>query len=219
MQVNEITEGDKIIVMVSDAAGRTASFESQARMLVDGNLLVDPFLQNGTVIGFGKGNLAIDMLVVIEDQSPQLFKNVTIHRISYMDQIYHMITTSAVGVKMNRRSHYRLFLGEDAKVMIGQYPVVTGVIKDISVGGFAVVISSSNKYEISKHMRVRVSFTDTRSSSTFDLSGRIIRKLDLENNTTLYGCVLDHESNAIGKFIATRQTELRNINRNQPLRK
>lgn len=214
MELKQISEGDKIILLVSSPNGKSASFESHARLVIDGNLLVDPFLQDGTMINFSGSDISIDMLVIIDDQTPQMFKDVTVQRVAYMDNNYHMIIAKLPSVKMNRRAHYRLFIGETVQVAIGSYPPVSATLKDISVGGFAIILPSNVDYEISKHMRVSLTFTDARANSSFNLIGHIVRKVDQENSSTiLYGCVQDHENNSIGRFIAARQMELRNLSR------
>lgn len=220
MEISQIKENDRIILLISTADGKSASLESHARNFVSSGLLVDPFTMNDTIIGFNNKNLNIDMLVVEDDQTPLLFKEVKVQKVTYDDAPYHLIIAPAAGTRMNRRAHYRLFLGEDAQISVGLSKPVTGIIKDLSVGGFAVVISAHNTFEVTKHTRIQVSFTDQKSNMSFNLIGHIVRMVNQDaNHTILYGCILEHENNAIARFVNARQLELRNLNKPHPPRK
>ena len=108
--------------------------------------------------------------------------------------------------EVNRRGSYRISMGIlGLAVVDGFEGKMHVVVKDISATGFSFI---APKEDMTKEgADVRLTFVEEKSDLRFDLSGRLVRKVDLNNGQIQYGCKLYVSNTVIDNYIAKRQRE------------
>ena len=179
--------------------------ESKIINIVEGCLVVEPFRLNNAILDFPKG-MDIELMVVPPDDVPYVWKRVEVAMKVYHDTNVHVIKTRLPGIRMNRRSNFRVFIGTPSKITnITEKPINT-TLKDVSNNGFAIL--TDKKTDIPLHTKITVEYLDQEMQKYFELSGRPVRKLEQEQNI-LYGCILDKRYPELENYINQKQLSMR----------
>ena len=89
--------------------------------------------------------------------------------------------------------------------MVSNHKGINVLVKDISEGGFSFVYNE--KLSTQAGDPVRLVFNDTKKELRFNLQGRIVRMVELDETKVLYGCRLIIKNASLSKYIADKQRE------------
>lgn len=211
MVISEVT-ADSILNVTATKGNMSVSFISTPVFTVDGDLYALPFLHDGNVVNFSVSGLALDLMVVKPGEVPIYFKNVSITKTKYEGKVYHCISSEMVGVKLNRRNSFRVFVGEKGEAMEltggGRYEVT---VKDVSSTGIAFVARNADDSLFQSGDHVHIIFEDTTAYFKIDVVARVVRILKIEAGT-LFGCAFTRLYPQIDRYVAAKQMKNRNKN-------
>jgi c-di-GMP-binding flagellar brake protein YcgR len=203
MQIDSIIPGGlmELMVCIND---RTMSFRSEISQVINNSILVAPIKVNDQTVGFSD-NCQISFLYASEGKL-YLWDNATITLVRYGGDIYHKIDIFGEGKPYNRRSSYRLYLGEDMPIYVntaaGPSALIV-LIKDISETGFGFI--TAEEIDIDRTVRLKLK----ENGIILNLSAVVVRKEKLEHHGTfLYGCRFIEKYDRLGKFIAAKQSSM-----------
>lgn len=204
MHICEIPENSKISIIASFGKDYM-EFETHV-IGTKGDYVLIELIKNdeGRVIGFSSDKITLDVSYIDdEEKSPFIWKNVKIANFKKGNKVFQFIAQTVDGKRENRRGAYRLFLGNDAMLDVpGHVKSVKVTLKDISSTGFAFVITGDLPNGVIA--RVYTEVDDVKLS----LTGRIVRKQELDNGNIVYGCHMEKFSKELEKFIAQKQREI-----------
>lgn len=211
-------QSEDIVSLTLKNDGKKFTITSKIINVIDNCLVVEPFKVNNAILDIPK-NIDMEMLVIPEGDVPYMWQRVEVDLRLYHDENVHVIKSKLPGVRMNRRSNFRLFIGSFAKMNnsgtsgSAKSDPFNVTLKDISNSGFAILVDKS--IEISMHSKLTVEYLDQPMQKYFELSGRVIRKAE-QDPYTLYGCILDKRYPDLENYINQKQMALRpNANRNK----
>ncbi|SEW45810.1 hypothetical protein [[Clostridium] fimetarium] len=91
MKLTNLTEGTEIIVKAYTEY-ESIEFNTKCVQVLDNSILVEPIKKENEPINFKSDIVKIDISLIREEQSPLIWKNVSVTYISYMNQEFHYIT-------------------------------------------------------------------------------------------------------------------------------
>lgn len=155
-------------------------------------IVAAPVLRDGKIISFHGNGILVNMVVAFPDQKPHVFQNVTVHTAKNADDsLCYTVTSLAESKELNRRGAYRCYIGIETGIRVGNHRgAISVTIKDISATGFAFATSDVRELQINEsvHAVLNDYLEETAKSYSFHLYGVIVRKYELENGNTIYGC-------------------------------
>ncbi len=210
MRIDELIQGLPITLLVT-INGEQLTFDSKISEVYPKKrfVLVEAIYHNEKIISFKGANLIVDMLVSIENEKPELFKNVTITLVKKSDgSLCYNITSIADSKPYNRRQSFRCFVGRPTGVRYGANRAAhQAILKDVSINGFAVVCD--NKLSVGENQVIHVvlsdHFEDPPEKISFHLYGIIARVQELENGSFLYGCRLNNYVPGLESYIMKKE--------------
>lgn len=206
MYVHELKPGTdiNIIAIMGEHKGE---FTTQILEATDHCLIAKVLYAKEMRINFNSKGLICNVQGMnIEDNRYYEFSKVNITTVKTANNAYfYKITSILPGKMINRRGAVRLFLGILGDLYLGSTstPPITITIKDISLSGVAFITDEEVKLEIGKS--VTVSFHDHSENVKFTINCTIVRIYPMDKGRILYGCTLNNESNALGKYINEKQ--------------
>lgn len=206
MFVHEITPGTdiNIIAVMGDHKGE---FTTQALDASNNCLIAKVLYAKEMRINFNsKGLVCFVQGMNTEDNRYYEFSKVTITTVKAANGAYfYKISSILPGKVINRRGAVRLFLGTMGDLYLGSTssPPISVTIKDISISGLAFIADEEVKLAVGK--AVVVSFSDGWENVKFTINATIVRVAEMDKGRLLYGCTLNSESNALGKYINEKQ--------------
>ncbi|MBQ7926021.1 MAG: PilZ domain-containing protein [Lachnospiraceae bacterium] len=210
MYLNELIEGEKV-TLLANINGETLTFDTTINQVSPGKnlVLVNVVFVDGKIVTFRGANLTIDLVVSPISDTPQIFKNVAITLVKKFDgTLTYSISSIASSKNYNRRDSYRCFVGVSTSVQkkLNAIPY-DAVIKDVSAGGFSLVVPQDLKFENNQVIHVVLDdYLDELSEKfTFHLYGLVVRSEDLEKNRVLYGCKFNQKVNGIENYIMKKE--------------
>lgn len=202
MNVEEMLKG-AVIELEVKCNGKAINFQSKIAFIAGNTVLIDGIQVDQQTIGFND-TCSINFLYK-ENGKVYVWSDITAILVKYRGNIYHKIDLYGSGKSYNRREAYRLYLGENMFIYINTVKGQTSLsvlIKDISETGVGFI----TKEELDVNRTFRLQIKD--SSSLISLSGRIVRKVKLDQlDSFLYGGKFIEKTPGLSKFIARRQGE------------
>lgn len=209
MYMEELTRGTPITFIVR-IKGRQFNFDTQISDVIEKKnmVLADVIYSNDKVVTFNGDDVEINILVMPQDDKPQMFQDVKVTAIRKSDNtLGYRLETTSVGKPYNRRGAYRCFVGIPSflhnSINNSSEDIV---IKDVSITGFA--ITCGPEIELDNNNIIHVVLTDyvkeCNEKYSFNMCGVVVRKQELENGKVIYGCRLNDEVNGLDKYIATK---------------
>ena len=203
MKLTNLTEGTEIIVKAYTEY-ESIEFNTKCVQVLDNSILVEPIKKENEPINFKSDIVKIDVSVIREEQSPLIWKNVSVTYISYMNQEFHYITAFSEGFTFNRRNAYREYMGMPGTVQIGINNMAYEIIvKDISSIGFSFV--TSENLDIIGQLSHLV-FQD-KDRVPFNIYGQVVRKQIIHDKKYVYGCITASYYSSIDTYIIKKQRE------------
>ena len=204
MEIRELTPSFKMSITISNQQS-SMTLNSDIAFVNGDKLYVTPFEHNGVILNFNSSAVAISMIAYQEEKTPFLWKLVHIARESIDGVHYHVITSDVIGVKINRRENFRVFIGIDGKATIlGKEVPFDVMVKDVSESGFAILVDITSDVKINKNEAVMIDFYDKDVDEKFTLTGRVVRA-EATERYILYGCRLLKNNNLMRRYIANKQ--------------
>lgn len=210
MRIDELIP-DLPITLLVNINGEKLTFESKILEVYPKKriVLAEAIYHNDKIITFKGANLMVDLLVSIQNEKPELFKNVTISLVKKADgTLCYNITTIAESKPYNRRQSFRCFVGRPTGVRYGANRAAhNAIIKDVSINGFAVVCDDKLSVDKNQVIHVVLSdiFEDPPEKVSFHLYGIIARVQQLENGGYLYGCRLNNYVPGLEAYIMKKE--------------
>lgn len=210
MRIDEIKEGQKLTLLVS-VNNENLTFETIAEQSMIGKnmVLAKTLSVNGKFLTFKGNNITVDLVITPEEDLPQIFKNVSIALVKKFDgTISYSITSIAQSKTYNRRENFRCFVGVHTSVqkMLNTVPY-DAVIRDVSIGGFAVVVPSELEFNNDQvvHVVLNDYIEETCEKFSFHLYGMVVRSETLDRGRTLYGCKFTKPVHGIENYIMKKE--------------
>ncbi len=220
MKLEELTVGTpiSIIAYVND---EELNFKSTIQETYPRKrfIVADPIYEDEKIITFHGNNITVDVLVALEKDKPQLFKNVKIAPMKKADKsLCYGISSPTESKGINRRENFRCFVGKPTQIKCGiSQDIFPAILRDVSVSGFAVV--TDNDLELRQNQVIHAMLEDyideLGESFSFHLYGLIVRIQPLENGKFVYGCRLSTRIGGLENYITKKERiALRKSNEN-----
>lgn len=210
MRIDEIKEGQKITLLVS-INSENLTFETMVEQVMSGKnmILAKTLSVNGKFLTFKGNNIVVDLVVTPDEDLPQIFKNVNIALVKKFDgSISYSITSIALSKTYNRRENFRCFVGAHTTVqkMLNTVPY-DAVIRDVSIGGFSIVVPSELEYTNDQvvHVVLNDYLEETCEKFSFHLYGMVVRSEEMDRGRTLYGCKFTKPVHGIENYIMKKE--------------
>lgn len=173
-----------------------------------GKAYFEPIRIDGKLLKIQNEKIHANLLQPREGEKPVMWPEVDAREEIYKKAVYYTIDSECKGKSYNRRSAYRQYVGEEvfAKVGTGK-PDIQVVLKDISNTGFSFVYREEIKDSERAMVLMTYIYKDENASFDLTLSGKVVRKQQLEDGRILYGCVLVKKNDLISKFVNYKQKE------------
>ena len=184
--------------------GKEYSFDTRMIRLPDSNkVFFSPIVLKKKVLNFNQlKNVSVDLFCMRNMEKPIIWHDIKLDLI-HLDKktSIYQFQGNYYGTEVNRRNHFRMFLGKSGEAQIGLHSVpVPVIIKDISASGISI-ISNENREEEEIH----VTFNDREINSHFSIRASVVRVSRMENGRYIYGCQFGEEKEAIEDYIQKRQ--------------
>ena len=142
MRIEELVP-ELAITLFVNINGEQLTFETKILEVYPKKRLVlaEAIYHNEKVVTFRAKNILVDLLVTLGDNKPELFKNITVTLVKKADgTLCYNLSTFAESKPYNRRENFRCYVGIPSTVQCGSNKAAhVGIIRDVSVNGFAVV--------------------------------------------------------------------------------
>lgn len=205
MTLGEVQQNSILHMEVLGKSGRL-EYDLPVLFTAQGAAFVSPITYKGQIVNFNRTDVMINILYTRNDEKPIQWCGCAVKTVAYKGNKYHMISCSKIGLEVNRRGSYRLYMGISGLATIdGVDGKMRVVVKDISATGFSFIAPKENMTK--EGADVRLAFEEEKSDLRFDLSGRLVRKVELDNGQIQYGCKLYVSNKVIDNYIAKRQRE------------
>jgi len=203
LYVEELVQGAAMELEVR-CSGKTMTFLNNIVLITKSSILITAITVNDQTVGFTT-NCQLNFLYKFESKL-FIWENVNIKLVKYDGSIYHQIDLNGVGKPFNRRSTYRMYVGENMPVFVNTATgpcAISVLIKDISETGAGFI----TKDEIDIDRTIRLKLKD--NNLTISISGIIVRREYLENLGSFhYGCKFNEKNNLLSKYIIKKQNEI-----------
>lgn len=210
MYLNELIEGEKVTLLVA-VNGETLTFDTMVSQVspTKNLVLVNVIYVDGKIVTFRGANLTIDLVVAPISDTPQIFKNVAISLVKKFDgTLAYSISSIASSKNYNRRNSFRCYVGVSTSVqrMLNTVPY-DAVIKDVSAGGFSLVVPQDVKLENNQvvHVVLNDYLDELAEKFSFHLYGLVVRTEDMEKNRVLYGCKFNQKVVGLENYIMKKE--------------
>lgn len=180
-------------------------FQSVVRYEVKGVLLMDPVIYEDKLLDLSAESMSVAVVVKGEEDIPVQFKNCSVKNVRLKGENYLAVACSQEGKRVNRRSAFRIFVGERGNVeLIGAGGRLEAVVRDLSMTGFSFVVDVDEwKDEVSM---VWLNFSG-RYGEKMRLQGSVVRKDEGERGRLIVGCQIIKCANDLAGYIAFKQRE------------
>ncbi len=195
----------KLIITIDE---KVFEFDSNVALHHRKEVLFEPIRKDGKLLNVQGNNISVDILLIRQDEKPIIWKNADMTCIRYKRNIYYTAEGSCKGKEFNRRSEYRIFIGEELHARIGQKSIERVVVlKDLSNSGFSFIYPE--ELEGADGAFVSMVYPARMEDKVYELPlyGKIIRKMSLPDGRMLYGCILLKKNKMIGHYINQKQME------------
>lgn len=213
MRLAEITN-DQLISITISRGNTSANLVTDPAFVSNDVLYVNPFTYNDSIVSFDAPGLSISMMALKEDSVPYFWQNIDIKKTVHEDEVYHCITSSIEGVRLNRRSAYRVFFGDEGDCFIPAVDPLRVIIRDISANGIGLMVNEDDKDKFSFGLKVRVTFSDQSMRFSADIFARVVRVVKLEKGYVV-GCEFAAVYPEIGKYVTAKQLKLKKEKNNR----
>ena len=204
MKINELTPEDKLTISIQ-VSGKMMEYPTSVAEIADDTVFLEPIEIGGKKLSFTSDNISVNLIHYNENDMPDIWRGVKLPMVERKGQKYYRCTNKMNSIKLNRRSSYRMFVGEKGTAQIGlSRNGIDVLVKDISEDSFAFIVDSEKDAQVNLAAPVRLIFEV--DDYKFSLFGSIVRI-----DEKLIACRLTIENKQISKFIAYKQRVKMNL--------
>ncbi|MCQ2506351.1 MAG: PilZ domain-containing protein [Lachnospiraceae bacterium] len=202
MQIEDIQKGHNVEIEASNGSMKM-NFQTEVVNIIQDAVLVMPIMKEEKPVGFPE-NLMVSFYYA-EGGKLQVWKDIRIKPVKYENNIYHLCKLSGTSESVNRRGAFRVYVGEemDLTYFTSEGPKsFKALIKDISETGFAFV--SEEEFDLTRVVRCSIALG---KGKYIPITASIVRKVELENESTLYGCRFNDKNQYLSTWLMKYQQE------------
>ena len=208
MEIRELSTSYKMSITISNGQSNV-TLHSDIVSITGNKMYVEPFMHNGVVLSFNSDNVSISMIAYEDEKAPYFWKTIMIEKEMIEDKVYHVISSGLIGVRLNRRENYRVYVGIEGKARLASNNErIDVIVKDISETGFAVLVDVKTEAKINTNDALYVEFYDPVQEMHLTLVGRIVRGA-VSEKYYLFGCRTLKDDGMSRRYIANKQLEKR----------
>lgn len=199
IKLSQLEEGSRVILHITGdekALDMDAVIEKKIREDI---AIITLGYETDKKLSFDK--VHIDMEYSFEEVVPILWRNVKI--VNYKSG--YALQTSVEGIRNNRRSCFRVWVGVYAQLK-KKHGTQQVLVKDISMSGFALA-DKGKKLDLHKHDMVTVIYRD--SGYEFEMQG-IVRRVEEREDMNIYGLEFTGLCSGLSNYLNMKQTKNRN---------
>ena len=208
-KLSEMENGAKVHLTVS-AGLEQLEFETNVVQTGESYIIVEPIKHNDKILNFSNKEI-IKNIVVDTDPLPEKYINVDVEITLLENKKYHIVLSDKEGIPINRRNDFRVYIGSYVTAQLSNINTsVEAILKDISIGGFSLVIRTEGIDGIvgwvGQHIKV-VYYHGGKERIPMVFIGEVVREEEIEEGRIVVGCRSLRQPFGIEKFIAAKQRE------------
>lgn len=168
------------------------------------NIFFSPIMIGDKALNLGKTDINVDLICTRPNHIPVIWHNISLKLVKLKTKYIYCFGGNTNGVEVNRRNHFRMYVGAYGEAQIGTHSApVPVIVKDISASGIAFI--SDEDRDVSKIDSVHILYKDTKLNKKLNIRAQVIRKTKLPDGRFVYGCYLGGEKSEIEQYIQERQ--------------
>lgn len=205
MRIGDLEENQGLHIEVIAKGGRL-EYDVRTVFSEGGVTFIEPIRYKNQIVDFMRSDIIINVLYTRDGEKPIEWRGCIMKVMEYKGNQYHAIGCKNVGVEVNRRECLRVFVGEKGIAQVGSHRgTINATVKDVSATGFS--FTGAQDIDPKTGDAVRLVFEDHVRHNRFELMGKLVRTVEMDEGRTLYGCRLDGAHKGIEEYIAQRQRE------------
>lgn len=205
MKLGELEIGTEISIELK-AGQNCRTFRQTVEQIVKGVVITSPLIYEGRMLDFSAGDISITVFAKAGGEVPLQFRGCTAKLVQGKEKRFCAIACSNEGKRVNRRSNFRIFIGERGVAELsgksGTKLEVT--VKDLSLMGVSFVADKA-KWEKDVSY-VWVEFPG-RYGDRIRIQGSVVHVTEVENNLLIVGCRILKCANDLSTYITHKQRE------------
>lgn len=210
MKIEQLKEGTSISFIVH-VNGEEVTFQSSIQEVYEKKkfIIAEPVFQNDKIVTFKGDKITVDMLVIFEDDKPQLFENIIITAMKKADNSFcYTVVATSDSKGLNRRESFRCYVGTHTTVKRGiEAAVYDGILRDVSMTGFAITMDSNPGFEQGQvlHAMLEDYIEELDENFSFHLYGFVVRIQELDNGKLVFGCRLSARVGGLENYLMKKE--------------
>lgn len=205
MKLGELEIGTEISIELK-AGQKSWTFRQTVEQILKGVVITSPLIYEGRMLNLSAGDISITVFAQAGGEVPLQFRGCTAKLVQGKEKRFCAIVCSNEGKRVNRRSNFRIFIGERGVAELsgksGTKLEVT--VKDLSLTGVSFVV---DKVKWEKDVScVWVEFPG-RYGDRIRIQGSVVRVTEGENNLLIVGCRILKCANDLSAYITYKQRE------------
>lgn len=205
MKLGELEIGTEISIELK-AGQKSWTFRQTVEQILKGVVITSPLIYEGRMLNLSAGDISITVFAQAGGEVPLQFRGCTAKLVQGKEKRFCAIACSNEGKRVNRRSNFRIFIGERGVAELsgksGTKLEVT--VKDLSLMGVSFVADKA-KWEKDVSY-VWVEFPG-RYGDRIRIQGSVVHVTEVENNLLIVGCRILKCANDLSTYITHKQRE------------
>lgn len=205
MKLGELEIGTEISIELK-AGQKSWTFRQTVEQILKGVVITSPLIYEGRMLNLSAGDISITVFAQAGGEVPLQFRGCTAKLVQGKEKRFCAIACSNEGKRVNRRSNFRIFIGERGVAELsgksGTKLEVT--VKDLSIMGVSFVADKA-KWEKDVSY-VWVEFPG-RYGDRIRIQGSVVHVTEVENNLLIVGCRILKCANDLSTYITHKQRE------------
>lgn len=208
MRLYEFKQGTEVTLCSATSRGKYEFSSVILKIFPEqGRVILAPVAVNGRIVHFSHSSGITHTITITTKSKVYEYLDVKLKEIRTKSRKYKYalsVECETDVTPVNRRNFFRVFLGVEGRLEAG----ITRrsqevIIKDISANGLGVICSKQMNFPIGTE--VEVTFLDEITNERFDLECTIVRKVEQDEESVMYGCQLPEVSDSMERFVALKQ--------------
>lgn len=205
MKLGELEIGTEISIEIK-AGQKSRTFRQTVEQVLKGVVITSPLIYEGRMLDLSAGGISITVFAQAGGEVPLQFRGCTAKLVQGKEKKFCAIACSNEGKRVNRRSNFRIFIGERGVAELsgksGTKLEVT--VKDLSLMGVSFVADKA-KWEKGVSY-VWIEFPG-RYGDRIRIQGSVVHVTEVENNLLIVGCRILKCANDLPTYITHKQRE------------
>ena len=205
MKLGELEIGTEISIELK-IGPKSLTCRQVVEKVMKGVVITSPLIYEGRMLDLSAGDIAVSVFANVGGEVPIQFRGCSAKLVQGKEKKFCAIACNNEGKRVNRRSNFRIFIGERGVVELsGKSSTKLEVtIKDLSLMGVAFVV---DKVKWEKGVSyVWVEFPG-RYGDRIRIQGSVVHVTEVENNLLIVGCRILKCANDLSTYITHKQRE------------